>query len=359
LQRELRYNKLTGGIPSSFIKLKRLTRLFLTSNDLSGPIPAFLENLDELTHLYLDINGFTGPIPPFLGNLKKLKRLVLQYNQLQGTIPSSLGSLTNLEWLWLAKNQLHGRIPDTLGNLASLTSLQLYKNELSGPIPHTLRKLSRLDTLFLSGNKLSGIIPESLGKLTNLTRLTMHDNELTGVPSSLNHLKKCRYIVLIPNPMSLIPYDIKVKNPVSTMSAQNLTDFLIVSKKQRRQSSSNVATLTTEQLLQMCPLSNVVKKQDILAGCIAGITYFCQGKTDLTQCQRYYDTVFSHSIFAPIGANCPAWKYGPNSWQCNNAVNAFNVKLEYTTVNMVFAKFFAEKLFANKDLAPCSSNCQW
>ena len=199
---------------------------------------------------------------------------------------------------------------------------------------------------------------------------TMHNNELTGVPSSLNHLKKCRYMyareqdscfdrVLIPNPMSLIPYDIKVKNPVSTMSAQNLTDFLIASKKQRRQSSSNVATLTTEQLLKMCPLSNVVKKQDILAGCIAGITYFCQGKTDLTQCQRYYDTVFSHSIFAPIGSNCPAWKYGPKSSQCNNAVNAFNVKLEYITVNMVFAKFFAKTLFANRDLAPCSSNCQW
>jgi len=111
----------------------------------------------------------------------------------------------------------------------------------------------------------------------------------------------------------------------------------------------------------MCPL-NYVEKQDILAGCVAGIVYFCQGQTDLTQCQRYYDTVFSYSIFSPIGANCPAWKSGPNSLNCANATNKFSANLNYTSVNKDFATFFAKTLFANTIYAPCNANvqkCTW
>ena len=172
------------------------------------------------------------------------------------------------------------------------------------------------------------------------------------------------YRNLLPNPMSLIPYDIMAKNPVSSMSVQNLTDFLAIGKLEKlvkRESSSTVATLTTDQLLAMCPLNNVAN-QDILAGCVAGIVYFCQGQTDLTPCQRYYNTVFSYSIFAPIGANCPAWKYGPKSSNCNNTVNSFSVSLDRTTVNKEFATFFAKTLFTNKEYAPCNSlvqKCTW
>ena len=171
------------------------------------------------------------------------------------------------------------------------------------------------------------------------------------------------YRALLPNPMSLIPYDLLVKNPVSTMSSQNLTDFLAIpAKLVKRQSSSTVATLTTEDLLKMCPL-NSVEKVDILAGCLGGIVYFCQGQTDLAKCRNYYDTVFSNSIFATIGANCPAWKYGPRSSNCNDAINKFQVKLEYTTVNKGFANFFATTLFTDSKYAPCINSttvtCNW
>ena len=200
----------------------------------------------------------------------------------------------------------------------------------------------------------------------------LNKNQLSGVPSSLGSLnctimyilsrRLYDYRALLPNPMSLIPYDLLIKNPVSTMTLQNLTDFLTIPLLFKRQFSSNVATLTTDQLLQMCPL-NYVEKQDILAGCLAGIVYFCQGQTDLTRCRNYYDTVFSYSIFAPIGANCPAWKYGPNSRNCNNAVNAFNVKLDYTTVNKDYASYFAKTLFTNRAYAPCINSatvkCVW
>jgi len=224
-----------------------------------------------------------------------------------------------------------------------------------------LGNLTQLTGLFLDSNQLTGVIPSSLGNLTSLNYLFLHNNRLTGVPSSLKNLTNCR-LVLLPNPMSLIPYDVFVKNPISTMTVQNLTNFLATPKLIKRQASSTVATLTTDQLLAMCPLNNVAN-QDILAGCVGGIVYFCQGQTDLTQCQRYYDTVFSYSIFAPIGANCPAWKYGPRSSQCNTTVNSFSVSLQYTTVNKDFASFFAKTLFTNTSYAPCINTttvkCTW
>ena len=200
----------------------------------------------------------------------------------------------------------------------------------------------------------------------------LNKNQLSGVPSSLGSLnctimyilsqRLYDYRALLPNPMSLIPYDLLVKNPVSTMSSQNLNNFLSIPLV-KRQITSNVATLTTDQLLKMCPL-NSVADQDILAGCLAGIVYFCQGpKTDLTKCRYYYDTVFKNSIFAPIGDNCPAWKYGPRSSNCTEATNKFEVKLEYTTVNKGFAKFFAKTLFTNSKYAPCINSatvkCNW
>jgi len=142
------------------------------------------------------------------------------------------------------------------------------------------------------------------------------------------------------------------------MSADNLTDFLNIGKKAKRQISSNVAALSTDQLLAMCNL-NKIDINDIPTGCIAGINYFCQGKSDLSQCQQWYDSVFSNSIYAPIGANCPAWKSGPRSSNCQNAVNSINVKLDYTIVNKQFASWFANVLFADRVYAPCNKNCNW
>ena len=163
----------------------------------------------------------------------------------------------------------------------------------------------------------------------------------------------------MPNPMSKIPYDIIVKNPVSTMTSKNLTDLFDKTHRAKRATTGS-ATLSTDQLLDMCPLS-FVAKQDILAGCLTGIVYFCQGQKDFTQCHRYYDTVFSYSIFKRIGV-CAAWKSGPRSEACKRAINGFSADLSYTTVNKDFASFFGNVLFSNMDYAPCDSQvekCSW
>jgi hypothetical protein len=138
------------------------------------------------------------------------------------------------------------------------------------------------------------------------------------------------------------------------MNTQQLTDLLNTSpKKVKRVSISYFGTLTTDDLRAMCPLSRV-ENTDILSGCLAGIVYFCQGQTDLTQCHKYYNEVFSYSIYAPVIA-CAAWKSGPESDNCRNAVNDFNVSLAYTNVNKKFAIFFKETLFTNPFFAPCNS----
>lgn len=269
--------------------------------------------------------------------------------------------MTQLTYLRLSFNRLSGPIQSSLGNLNKLTYLSLGGNQLSGSIPSSFGGLTRLTYLNLGVNQLSGQISPSLGNLNQLTSLLVNNNSLTGFPSSLRQLVKCKTMALLPNPMSSIPYDIAVRNPVSTMSVQNLTNFLATPVFVKRESSSTVASLTTDQLLKMCPLNNVAN-QDILAGCVAGIVYFCQAQTDLTPCQRYYDTIFSRSIFEPIGANCPAWKSGPNSGNCIKAVETFSVSLEYTTVNKDFANFFARILFADQKYAPCNSiaqKCTW
>ena len=161
--------------------------------------------------------------------------------------------------------------------------------------------------------------------------------------------------------MTTIPYDSYAKVPVSTLSYANLTYILNVPKLSRRQVTSVSASLTTQQLLAMCPL-NYVANQDVLTGCVAGIVYLCQTTSNYAECRRYYDTVFAYSIFAPIGANCPAWKSGPNSENCTTAVNRFSAVLEYTSVNKAFASFFAKTLFADRVYAPCNSQiekCTW
>ena len=168
------------------------------------------------------------------------------------------------------------------------------------------------------------------------------------------------YRNLLPNPISSIPYDIEAKNPVSTLD-QSLKDFLFIPIKAKRQAISNVGTLKTADLLKMCPLSRV-DQQDILAGCMAGIVYFCQGQRELTQCHQYYTDVFERSLYKDIYV-CAPWKSGPRSTICTSAVKGFSVSLEYTTVNMQFANFFATTLFTNAAYAPCNRTatvkCNW
>ncbi|KAH9619003.1 hypothetical protein KSS87_017766 [Heliosperma pusillum] len=108
----LRYNAITGNIPSDFSSLSQLKFLYLQHNRLSGNISNILFNLPKLFRLDLSGNQFSGPIPIGFNNLTDLSALFLQNNQLTGEIPDL--KLPNLNDFNVSYNLLTGNVPEHL-----------------------------------------------------------------------------------------------------------------------------------------------------------------------------------------------------------------------------------------------------
>ncbi|KAM0018087.1 putative protein kinase RLK-Pelle-LRR-III family [Helianthus debilis subsp. tardiflorus] len=85
----LRYNGLSGEIPSDFSNLTYLTTLYLSYNNFSGNIPSAFSTLPYLTRLMLNNNSFSGNLPDFI-NGQDLTTFNVSYNKLVGRIPRSL-----------------------------------------------------------------------------------------------------------------------------------------------------------------------------------------------------------------------------------------------------------------------------
>ncbi|XP_076923706.1 uncharacterized protein LOC143585920 [Bidens hawaiensis] len=133
---------LTGRVPRSISRLKRLSGLFLHYNSLTGEIPKEISGLTELSDLYLDNNNLTGEIPPEIGNTSNLQVVELCYNQLTGQIPRTLGGLAMLHWLDLSFNQLSGPIPVNIAKLPQLEFFDVQHNALTGFVPIDLKRLN-------------------------------------------------------------------------------------------------------------------------------------------------------------------------------------------------------------------------
>ena len=115
---------------------------------------------------------------------------------------------------------------------------------------------------------------------------------------------------IFPNPMSSIPYDVVRNASIGTLSDVTWTAFLSTTAVlKKRQLLSSVASITTEELVKMCPLNNVVGA-DVAACCVSGIyRSYCMNpanSTLLAQCHDAYNRAFGASYFKPLGDVCPA-----------------------------------------------------
>jgi len=350
-------NEISGSIPKEIGNIKALRNIGFAKNSLSGPIPKEIGKLAGLTTgLDLSYNQLTGPIPSEIGNLVKLQDLKLCGNSLSGPIPKEIGKMEKLEEIMLHYNQLSGSIPVEIGTLKILKKLRIAYNKLNGSIPKDLGKLANLENLELHFNQLSGLIPTEIGNLPNLKLIWLNNNQLTGVPNSISALKDKAQLVLLPNPMSTIPYDVFARNPAVSLSTTNWTNLLDTPVLMKRQMSS---TMSGEDLYQLCPL-NDVRNSEVVAGCVSGIyNKFCKNLSNLGPCQSAYDTIVSQSYFAPLGV-CAAWKSGPKSSKCTSAISTFRVRLDFMTLTASHARDFVSSIFGSKTYAPCSSgSCQW
>ncbi|XP_009617419.1 putative inactive receptor kinase At1g48480 [Nicotiana tabacum] len=145
-------SSLFGKLPANTISnLTRLRTISLRFNKLSGPLPSDISQLVELRNLYLQDNSFTGSVPDSLFNLHLLVRLNLAKNKFSGEIPSQFNNLTRLRTLLLENNQFSGSVPEL--NLPKLEQFNVSANSLNGSIPKSLEKMP-VDAF--AGNSLCG-----------------------------------------------------------------------------------------------------------------------------------------------------------------------------------------------------------
>ncbi|KAL9233703.1 hypothetical protein vseg_008663 [Gypsophila vaccaria] len=135
--------------------------LHLPGVGFMGPIPSnVFPNLTSLNFLSLRFNSITGPLPSDMSSLTQLKFLYLQHNRLSGNISDVLLKLPKILRLDMSGNRLSGGIPTGFNKLTTLGALFLQSNQLTGEVPDL--KLPNLKEFNVSYNLLTGSVPEQL-----------------------------------------------------------------------------------------------------------------------------------------------------------------------------------------------------
>ena len=139
-------NMISGAIPSSLCRLRKLRFLDLSRNNLNGSITDCLVNKSStdmtdlsIVNLSLRNNNLSGEFPSLLQKCPQLMFLDLGHNQFVGTLPAWIGEkLSSLSFLRLRSNKFHGQIPVELTKLVDLQYLDLAYNNISGSIPRSI-----------------------------------------------------------------------------------------------------------------------------------------------------------------------------------------------------------------------------
>lgn len=123
----LRFNALTGQLPSDLAACTSLRNLYLQGNGFSGHIPEFIFQFHNLVRLNLASNNFSGVLAPGFDRLQRLKTLFLENNRFIGSMPAF--KLPVLKQFNVSNNFLNGSVPR---RFQSFPSTALLGNQLCG-----------------------------------------------------------------------------------------------------------------------------------------------------------------------------------------------------------------------------------
>ena len=118
------------------------------SSQLVGTFPAFLGEIQDLRYLTL-WGDISGTIPSTITKLRKLRNLHLETRLITGSFPNGvIQSLESLKELTLGLPSLTGQIPDEFGaNGPDLRRIEINGCNITGPIPESIYNMPSLERL--------------------------------------------------------------------------------------------------------------------------------------------------------------------------------------------------------------------
>jgi hypothetical protein len=145
---------------------------------------------------------------------------------------------------------------------------------------------------------------------------------------------------------------------VSAMSPTQLDAFLKAGKAAAglvvKRAEIPPVTMTTAELLAMCPLNTIAKNNALIAGCLSGLVNYCfTPGNSLAQCRSYYETVYTNSIYAPV-MPCMPWRNGIASLNCASGIDQVCKAYPADTGVCGFAQYSKTNLFSNPSFCPQS-----
>ncbi|KAM4099896.1 hypothetical protein ACB094_05G027400 [Castanea mollissima] len=176
---DLRFNSLSGPIPSSIGNLSYLGDLFLYDNQLNGTIPKSLALLSNLKALLVGHNLLTGTVDEgHFTKLSKLKYLDMSFTSLFFNVNSNWVPPFQLEYAWMSSCKIGPNFPTWLQTQRSLKILEMFQTGISDKAPSWLWNwTSSIEIIDLSSNRIEGDVS---GIVLNSTILNLRSNHFKG-----------------------------------------------------------------------------------------------------------------------------------------------------------------------------------
>lgn len=207
---DLSTNHFTLLPPATFMGVKELVELHLSSNSITLAAERALLGLNQLEILSLAGNQLTSLPPEFFKDNRLLREIHLQNNSLGVLAPGLFNGLDQLSTLDLANNDLSSDWVngETFRGLLRLVYLNLGNNRLTKVDPVLFRDLYSLQVLNLENNRIHHISQNALIGMDHLHTLILSHNRLKSLDERIcNGLSLLSYLILDNNRIEKVGAD--------------------------------------------------------------------------------------------------------------------------------------------------------